>query len=183
VFQRRPDPGRQCIGIRPTLCCARRFLAIPQLCPGAGRTLSFVRELAAGLRRLGKTDGVACTAQHVQVHLLHRLQVKGGVGLCGVDEEGPQRIGFAFGTRCSSAISQNQSGLMDIWAAFRLVLVQVKCTAAPVFVQSFVYACGSASTLAKVSRDEFEAWPPTCLTLAMPLTLRFFLALLPNRIL
>jgi hypothetical protein len=63
---------------------------------------------------------------------------------------------------------------MDIWAAFRLVLVQVKCTAAPVFVQSFVYACGSASTLAKVSRDEFEAWPPTCLTLAMPLTLRFF---------
>ena len=135
------------------------------------------------LRRLGKTDGVACTAQHVQVHLLHRLQVKGGVGLCGVDEEGPQRIGFAFGTRCSSAISQNQSGLMDIWAAFRLVLVQVKCTAAPVFIQSFVYACGSASTLAKVSRDEFEAWPPTCLTLAMPLTLRVFLALLPNRIL
>ena len=59
-----------------------------------------------------------------------------------------------------------------------------RCTRVrPKLCVRLLYACGSASTLAKVSRDEFEAWPPTCLTLAMPLTLRFFLALLPNRIL
>jgi len=112
VFQRRPDPGRhECIlGIRPTLCCARRFLAIPQLCPGAGRTLSFVRELAAGLRRLGKTDGVACTAQHMfQVHLLHRLQVKGGVGLCGVTVESMRR--GASGSASPSALAARRLSL------------------------------------------------------------------------
>ena len=92
---------------------------VPELdtrCPSCGKQ---------PLIRLGETDGVACTALHK--HLLHRLQVKGGLGLGGVDEEGPQRIGFAFGTRCSPAMSQDHPGLMD-WAALRLVLVQVKCT-------------------------------------------------------
>lgn len=102
-----------------------------------------MRELAAGLRRLGKTDGVACTAQHVQVHLLHRLQVN-KVELVSVES---MRRG-ASGSASPSALAARRLSLnKPIWTdgylggvspGARTGQVQV-CTAAPVFVQSFVY--------------------------------------------